>query len=61
MKALEMDNYLPMCTCTHLLSSMKQSGVGAPVAQGGIGHRAIKYMKIKCINIKPLNRSINDN
>ena len=48
MKALEMDNYLPMCTCTYLLSSMKQSGVGVPVGQGGIGPRVLNNMKIKC-------------
>ena len=40
-----MENYLLMCTCTHLHVNVKYRGVGVPVAQGGIGHRALKYMK----------------
>ena len=35
-------NYLLMCTGTHLQVGIKHDGVAAPVAQGGIGHRALK-------------------
>ena len=35
-------NYLRMCTGTHLQVDIKQDDVGAPVAQGGIGHRDLK-------------------
>ena len=42
METINMGNYLLMCTSTHLHVDIKYRGVGAPVAQGGIGHRALK-------------------
>ena len=40
-------NYLLMCTGTHLQVGIKHDGVAAPVAQGGIGHRALKIHENK--------------
>ena len=40
-----MENYLIMCPCTHLHVDVKYRGVGAPVAQGEIAQRSLKYMK----------------
>ena len=40
-------NYLLMCTGTHLQVGIKHDGVGASVAQGGIGHRALKIHENK--------------
>ena len=37
-----MEKYLLMCTCTQLHDGDNCNGVGAPVAQGGIGHWALK-------------------
>ena len=52
-----------MYTCTQLHDDDNSKGVGAPVAQGGIGHRALKYIKITgtSINIKALNCFANEN
>ena len=41
------DIYLPTCMCTHLPRSMLHKGEGAPAAQDGIGHRALKIHENK--------------
>ena len=40
-----MGNYLLMCTGTLYNMIVKYKGVGAPMVQGGIGHRALKIHK----------------